>query len=69
MKKREKSQQLHRSTQYSQTDINMQNYLSEKELDLLVDLKHLERKYKKIEKEKLYNSNKISKFIYFFFTL
>lgn len=43
--------------------------LTEKELDLLVDLKKQERKLKKIEKEKLYNANKISKFIYFFFTL
>ena len=29
----------------------------------------MERKIKKIEKEKTYNANKISKFIYFFFTL
>jgi hypothetical protein len=49
-----------------QTDDHL---LSEKELDLLVDLKKQERKLKKIEKEKLYNQNKISKFIYFFFTL
>jgi hypothetical protein len=43
--------------------------LTEKEISLLVDLKKLERKMKKIEKEKVYNQNKISKFIYFFFTL
>ena len=34
-----------------------------------VELKKQERKLKKTEKEKLYNANKISKFIYFFFTL
>ena len=39
------------------------------ELDLLVQIKHIERKVKKVEKEKSYNANKISKFIYFFFTL
>ena len=34
-----------------------------------MELKKQERKTKKIEREKLYNANKISKFIYFFFTL
>jgi hypothetical protein len=43
--------------------------LTEKELDLLVEVQKLNRKMKKIEKEKSYNQNKISKFIYFFFTL
>lgn len=43
--------------------------LTEKELDLLVEVQKLKRKMKKIEKEKSYNQNKISKFIYFFFTL
>lgn len=43
--------------------------LTEKELDLLVELKQDERQLKKVEKEKTYNANKISKFIYFFFTL
>ena len=43
--------------------------LTEKELDLMVQIKNIERKGKKIEKEKTYNANKISKFIYFFFTL
>jgi hypothetical protein len=43
--------------------------LTEKELDLLVDIQKLNRKMKKLEKEKSYNQNKISKFIYFFFTL
>ena len=47
----------------------MDNFISEKELDLLVDLKKQERKLKKLTKEKTYNANKISKFIYFFFTL
>ena len=47
----------------------LEGYLSEKELDLMVELKKQERKVKKAEKEKLYNANKISKFIYFFFTL
>ena len=44
-------------------------FLSEQELDLMVQIKAQERKLKKSEKEKLYNANKISKFIYFFFTL
>ena len=52
-----------------QTEVYLDSYLSEKELDLMVDLKKQERKLKKTEKEKLYNANKISKFIYFFFTL
>jgi hypothetical protein len=52
-----------------QTDVYLESYLSEKELDLLVELKQQERKLKKIQKEKTYNANKISKFIYFFFTL
>jgi len=43
--------------------------LTEKELDLLVQNRLLERQLKKVEKEKSYNANKISKFIYFFFTL
>jgi hypothetical protein len=43
--------------------------LTEKELTLLVQLQLNERKTKKLEKEKTYNANKISKFIYFFFTL
>ena len=43
--------------------------LTDKELDLMVELNNINRKMKKIEKEKLYNANKISKFIYFFFTL
>ena len=47
----------------------MDNFISEKELDLLVDLKKQERRLKKLTKEKKYNANKISKFIYFFFTL
>lgn len=52
-----------------QTDVYLESYISEKELDLLVELKQQERKLKKIQKEKTYNANKISKFIYFFFTL
>lgn len=36
---------------------------------MLVQLKQGERQLKKVEKEKTYNANKISKFIYFFFTL
>ena len=52
-----------------QTDVHLESYISEKELDLLVELKQQERKLKKIQKEKTYNANKISKFIYFFFTL
>lgn len=43
--------------------------LTEKELDLLEDQALLKRKQKKIVKEKDYNANKISKLIYFFFTL
>jgi hypothetical protein len=43
--------------------------LTDKELDLMVELKENERKMKKLEREKTYNANKISKFIYFFFTL
>lgn len=43
--------------------------LTDKEVDLMVELKQLERKMRKAEKEKTYNANKISKFIYFFFTL
>lgn len=50
-----------------QTDLNM--HLTEKEIDLIVELEKFKRKMKKIEKEKQYNKNKISKFIYFFFTL
>ena len=50
-----------------QTDLNM--HLTEKEIDLIVELENFKRKMKKIEKEKQYNKNKISKFIYFFFTL
>ena len=43
--------------------------LTEKELDLMVEVSGQQRKLKKVEKEKAYNANKISKFIYFFFTL
>jgi len=35
----------------------------------MVELKHMERRLNKVQKEKVYNANKISKFIYFFFTL
>jgi len=56
-----------KQNKYIQTEFNMS--LTEKELDLLVDIQKLNRKMKKLEKEKLYNQNKISKFIYFFFTL
>jgi hypothetical protein len=56
-----------KQNKYIQTDFNMS--LTEKELDLLVDIQKLNRKMKKLEKEKSYNQNKISKFIYFFFTL
>jgi hypothetical protein len=50
----------------AQTDDTL---ITNKELDLLVQLHKLERRSKKLEKEKIYNANKISKFIYFFFTL
>ena len=53
----------------SQTEIDMEGFISEKELDLMVELDKQKKKMKKTEKEKLYNANKISKFIYFFFTL
>jgi len=43
--------------------------LTAKELDSLVEVAQLSRKLKKTEKEKQQNANKISKFIYFFFTL
>jgi hypothetical protein len=43
--------------------------ITERKLDLLVQIHKLERKIKKVDKEKVYNANKISKFIYFFFTL
>jgi hypothetical protein len=56
-----------KQNKYIQTDFNMS--LTEKELDLLVEIQKLNRKMKKLEKEKSYNQNKISKFIYFFFTL
>jgi hypothetical protein len=56
-----------KQNKYIQTEFNMS--LTEKELDLLVDIQKLNRKMKKLEKEKSYNQNKISKFIYFFFTL
>ena len=65
----DKNQQKNRKTQHVQTDVYLDSYISEKELDLLVELKQQERKLKKITKEKTYNANKISKFIYFFFTL
>ena len=55
-----------RLAKFSQTDDEL---LTEKEITLLVDIKKLERKLKKVEKDKVYNQNKISKFIYFFFTL
>ena len=45
------------------------NILSEKEVDLMVELAQNQRKIKKFEKDKNYNANKISKLIYFFFTL
>ena len=51
---------------FAQTDDTL---ITNKELDLLVQIHKLERKSKKLEKEKTYNANKISKFIYFFFTL
>jgi hypothetical protein len=56
-----------KQNKYIQTEFNMS--LTEKELDLLVEIQKLNRKMKKLEKEKSYNQNKISKFIYFFFTL
>jgi len=43
--------------------------ITEKELDTLIEMTHIRRKLRKTEKEKQYNANKISKFIYFFFTL
>jgi len=43
--------------------------LTDKEVDLMVKNHDLSRQLKKVEREKAYNSNKISKFIYFFFTL
>lgn len=43
--------------------------LTEKELDLLVEVGDLTKKLKRALKQKDYNQNKISKFIYFFFTL
>ena len=43
--------------------------LTDKELDLMVENEMQKRKLKKAEKEKSYNANKISKLIYFFFTL
>ena len=46
-----------------------ESLITEKELDLMVELKQYDRKFRKVEKEKSYNANKISKFIYFFFTL
>jgi hypothetical protein len=58
---------LIKQNKYIQTELNMS--LTEKELDLLVEIQKLNRKMKKLEKEKSYNQNKISKFIYFFFTL
>ena len=58
-----------KKSQHVQTDVYLDNFISEKELDLLVELKNQERKMKKLNKEKTYNANKISKFIYFFFTL
>lgn len=65
----DKNKSQNRKTQQVQTDVYLDSYISEKELDLLVELKQQERKLKKIQKEKTYNANKISKFIYFFFTL
>jgi hypothetical protein len=56
-----------KQNKYIQTEFNMS--LTEKELDLLVEIQKLNRKMKKLEKEKSYTQNKISKFIYFFFTL
>jgi hypothetical protein len=54
----------------SQTDPSI---TTEKELDLLVEQYKMERKFKKqlktIQKQKGQKENKISKFIYFFFTL
>ena len=64
--KNESSVAKARLAKHSQTDDEL---LTEKEISLLVDLKKLERKMRKVEKEKVYNQNKISKFIYFFFTL
>jgi hypothetical protein len=58
---------LIKQNKYIQTELNMS--LTEKELDLLVEIQKVNRKMKKLEKEKSYNQNKISKFIYFFFTL
>lgn len=66
------SNQKHGSFARQKKSVSIQtpdSLLTEKELDLLVAMKKLDRKVKKIEKEKLYNANKISKFIYFFFTL
>lgn len=37
-----------KKTQHVQTDIYLDNFISEKELDLLVDLKKQERKMKKL---------------------
>lgn len=65
----DRSTSKNKKSQHVQTEVDMDNFISEKELDLLVDLKKQERKLKKLTKEKTYNANKISKFIYFFFTL
>ena len=65
----DRSTSKNKKCQHVQTEVEMDNFISEKELDLLVDLKKQERKLKKLTKEKMYNANKISKFIYFFFTL
>lgn len=44
----ERSNSKNKKTQHAQTDIYLENFISEKELDLLVELKKQERKMKKL---------------------
>lgn len=47
-KMNERSSSKNKRTQHVQTDVYLENFISEKELDLLVELKQQERKLKKI---------------------